>query len=67
MQSLPDISNWNTDKLINICGIFSECKDIKSLPDISKWFNSIQKIDNNFNLDNIDFDYQINPYYKKKI
>ena len=35
--SLPDISKWNTQNIINISGIFYFCSSIKSLPDISKW------------------------------
>ena len=35
--SLLNISKWNTQKILNISGIFYFCSSIKSLPDISKW------------------------------
>ena len=45
LQSLPDISKWNTENLKNIRIIFNECKKFIALPDISKWNTS--KIINN--------------------
>ena len=36
LQSIPDISKWNTNNVINISYMFSYCKTIESLPDISK-------------------------------
>ena len=37
LSSIPDISNWNTKKVISMKGIFSKCSLLTSLPDISKW------------------------------
>ena len=37
MVSLPDISKWNTNNIINMSGIFNECSSLLYLPDISKW------------------------------
>ena len=35
--SLPDISKWNTDKVIDMSWMFYGCSSLSSLPDISKW------------------------------
>ena len=35
--SIPDISNWNTNNIINLNYMFYNCRSLKSLPDISKW------------------------------
>ena len=37
LASLPDISNWNTNNIINMNDMFSYCESLLSLPDISKW------------------------------
>ena len=37
LSSLPDISQWNTNNVINMDYMFSRCKSLSSLPDISKW------------------------------
>ena len=37
LYSLPDLSKWNTNNILNMSGIFYYCSSIKSLPDISKW------------------------------
>ena len=37
MNSLPDISKWNTSNATNMSGLFSWCDSLVSLPDISKW------------------------------
>ena len=37
LSSLPDISKWNTNNIIDISYIFLGCKHLLSLPDISKW------------------------------
>ena len=37
LKSLPDISRWNTKKLINLAHMFYNCSSLKSLPDISRW------------------------------
>ena len=48
LKSLPDISKWNTNKVINMEGIFRGCSLLRALPDISKW-----KTDNIYNLEGI--------------
>ena len=37
LKSLPDISNWDTNKVIDMNHMFATCETIKSLPNISKW------------------------------
>ena len=44
LESLPDISKWNTENVINMSGIFGTDEDIdeyesklKSICDISEW------------------------------
>ena len=37
LQSLPDISEWNTRRVTNMNDIFFGCSSLESLPDISKW------------------------------
>ena len=37
LSSLPDISKWNTNNVINMDGMFYGCSSLSSLPDISKW------------------------------
>ena len=37
LSSLPDISKWNTNKVINMKSLFGGCSSLLSLPDISKW------------------------------
>ena len=33
----PNISSWNTNKVIDMSGLFYQCSSLKSLPDVSKW------------------------------
>jgi len=33
---VPDISEWDTSKIIKMNNLFYECKSLKTLPDISK-------------------------------
>ena len=40
LNTLPDISNWDTSNIINMNSIFAECESLISLPDISKWNTS---------------------------
>ena len=40
LESIPDISEWDTTYVVNISGLFYECSSLKSLPDISKWNTS---------------------------
>ena len=44
MESIPDISLWNTNKLINIYNLFKNCKKIEFIPDISNW--NLEKVNN---------------------
>jgi len=37
LESLPDISKWNTSKIINMNNLFCKCLSLKRFPDISKW------------------------------
>ena len=50
LESLPDISNWNTNNIINISYLFSYCSSLKLLPDISKWnLSNVRYFSNIFN------------------
>ena len=40
LSSLPDISKWNTSKVVEMNYMFKFCKRLKLLPDISKWITS---------------------------
>ena len=47
LKSLPDISNWNTNNVINLNGMFESCIKLENLPDISKWnIDNVEDIDN---------------------
>ena len=37
LESLPDISEWDTQNITNMSHMFYKCNSLKSLPDISKW------------------------------
>ena len=37
IESLPDISLWDTEKVINMKQMFGGCNKLKSLPNISFW------------------------------
>ena len=37
LQSLPNISKWNTKNINSMNGVFFNCSSLLSLPDISKW------------------------------
>ena len=37
LKSLPDISKWDTENVINMECMFDGCESLISLPDISKW------------------------------
>ena len=46
LTSLPDISKWNTNNVINMSSIFCKCSSLSSLPDISKWnINNVTELD----------------------
>ena len=40
LNSLPDISKWNTSNAQDMRSIFGGCKLLNSLPDLSKWDTS---------------------------
>ena len=40
LESIPDISDWDTTYVVDINGLFYGCSSLKSLPDISKWKTS---------------------------
>ena len=43
IRIFPDISNWNTEKLENINGLFIQCLSLTFIPNISKLnFNNIK-------------------------
>ena len=35
LESLPDISKWNTGEVVDISSFFYNCSNVESLPDIS--------------------------------
>ena len=37
LQSLPDISKWDTKNVTDMSCMFYNCSSLQSLPDISKW------------------------------
>ena len=37
LLSLPDISEWNTKKVISMKSMFSQCSSLTSFPDLSEW------------------------------
>ena len=37
LETLPDISNWNTANVTDMSEMFAGCVSLKSLPDISRW------------------------------
>ena len=37
LSSLPDISKWNTNEVLDMTCIFYGCTSLLSFPDISKW------------------------------
>ena len=38
LKEIPDISNFNTQNLENIRAMFCKCINLKSIPDMNKWF-----------------------------
>ena len=49
LSSIPDISKWNTNNVININYMFTECLSLSSIPDISKWnINNVINMSNMF-------------------
>ena len=47
LESLPDISKWNTNNVTNMSYLFYNCSSLESLPDISKW--------NTYNVENMSY------------
>ena len=37
LKSLPDFSEWNTNKITDMSYMFNNCNSLELLPDISKW------------------------------
>ena len=37
LKSLPDISKWNTQNVLDISGLFFHCSSLQFIPDISNW------------------------------
>ena len=37
LKELPDMSNWNTNNVINMSYLFSGCSSLKELPDLCNW------------------------------
>ena len=37
LNSLPDISKWDTKNVTNMSYMFGGCNSLESFPDISKW------------------------------
>ena len=37
LNSLPDISKWNTNTVTTMEALFYGCESLQSLPDISNW------------------------------
>ena len=49
LSSLPDISKWNTSKVVKMNSMFFSCSSLLSLPDISKWnINNVTNMRNMF-------------------
>ena len=40
MESIPDISKWDTKNVIDMTGMFEKCYNLLYLPDISSWKTS---------------------------
>ena len=40
LNSLPDISKWDTSNVEDMSDMFNGCYSLNSLPDISKWNTS---------------------------
>ena len=53
LDSLPDISKWDTKNVTDMSYMFSECTSLKSLPDISKW-DLNKKLDKKYMFNNCD-------------
>ena len=43
-ESLPDISKWNTNNVLNMIYLFHNFKSLISLPHLSKW--NLDKVEN---------------------
>ena len=54
IKSLPNIKNFKLDNVSRAVDIFSECKNLVSIPDLSNWFS--QKSNCSPVYDNIFYD-----------
>ena len=45
LTKLPDISQWNFEKVININHFYAKCSSLLQTPDISKWNLKIKNIE----------------------
>ena len=37
LEELPDISKWDTSRVVDMSNMFEDCESLKSLPDIEIW------------------------------
>ena len=37
LESIPDISKWNSNNIINMSNIFSGCITLFEIPNLPKW------------------------------
>ena len=58
LESLPDLSKWDTSKVKNMSNMFYGCKSLKSLPEITEW--DISNVDN---MNNIFYDCNSLEYF----
>ena len=49
-ENIPWISGFNTQNLENIRAMFCKCTKLKTIPDMSKWFNNKENILNNMSM-----------------
>ncbi len=40
LESLPNLTNWNINKVENMNYMFAGCKSLKSFPDLTNWVNN---------------------------
>ena len=41
LKSLPDISKWEKNNIINMDELFKDCQNLINIPDISIWISLI--------------------------
>ena len=64
LNSLPDLSKWNTSNVTNMDFMFYECSSLFSLPDITKW-DTTNVINMSFMFDKCDEGLDIPLKFKK--